>query len=179
MADYRWADHDLVACITVTTMSSAEAAVRSLEPTAREVASFDEARQAAWGSYELCHTMTIQTDRHVIVWEDNGYRGASDEPFLRLCSPGPAGSLFVNVNAVSNLVVGRQGSIARQFDPLFREDTDEGEGEPLAAEATLDWTMGRHLSSSLAVIADYTGLRDTFEPEWFESPRARQWLLPS
>ena len=178
MPDYQWAGYELVACITVTAMSSAEAAVRALEPTAREVASFDEAQQAAWGSYELCHTMTIQTDRHVIVWEDNGYRGAFDEPFLRLCSPGPAGSLFVNVNAVSNLVLGQHGTIVRQFDPLFREDTDEGKGEPLAGEATLDWSMGHHLASSLALIADYTGLKDPFEQEWFESPRARQWLLP-
>ncbi|MDF2919808.1 hypothetical protein [Microbacterium sp. NPDC086615] len=179
MADYHWADHGLVACITVTAMSSAEAAVRSLEPTAREAASFDEARHASWGSYELCHTMTIQTDHHVVIWEDNGHGGASGEPFLRLCSPGPAGSLFVNVNAVSNLVLGRHGSITRQFDPLFRADTDEGRGEPLAAEATLDWTMGRYLASSLALIADYTGLGEPFEQEWFESPRARQWLLPS
>lgn len=178
MADYHWADYDLVACITVTATPSAEAAVRALEPTAREVASFDEAQQAAWGSYELHHTMTIQTDSHVIVWEDNGYRGVSEEPFLRLCTPGPAGSLFVNVNAVSDLVLGRHGTIARQFDPLFRKDTDDGRGEPLAAEATLDWTIGRHLSSSLALISDYTGLNDPFEQGWFESPRARQWLLP-
>jgi hypothetical protein len=178
MADYHWADDDLVACITVAVMSSAEAAVRALEPDAREVESYDEAKHAAWGSDELCHTMTIQTDRHVIVWEDDGYRGVSEESFLRLCAPGPAGSLFVNVNAASSLLLGRQGRIARHFDPLFRQQTDEGEGEPLPAEATLNWSMERYLASSLVLITDYTGLKEPFQQEWFGLPQARHWLLP-
>lgn len=177
MSDYPWADHELVACISVTVMPSADAAVRALEPAAQEVASYDEARRAAWADEDLCHTMTIQTDRHVIVWEDNGYLGVREEPFLRLCEPGPAGSMFVNVNAVSRLVLGRRGRIVREFDPLFREESDEGEGDPLAAEATLDWSADRYLSSSLLLIADYTDLHEPFDQEWFHSPRARHWLL--
>lgn len=51
------------------------------------------------------------------MWVDNGYLGANEEPFLRLCSPGPAGTFFVNVNAVSRLMLGHGGRIERQFDP--------------------------------------------------------------
>ncbi|GAA5035114.1 DUF6461 domain-containing protein [Microbacterium fluvii] len=178
MTEYPWADDGLVACISVTVMPSADAAIHALLPGAQEMASFEAAQEASWADDGLVsHTITIQTDHHVIVWEDNGYLGASEEQFRRLCEPGPAGSVFVNVNAVSRLLLGEDGQITREFDPLFRRETDEGEGDPLPAEAALDWSMGRHISSSLLLIASYTGLSEPFDPDWFESPRARHWLL--
>lgn len=178
MIEYPWADDGLVACITVTAMPSADAAIHALLPGAQEVASYEAAQEATWADDGLVsHTITIQTDRHVIVWEDNGYLGAGEEQFLRLCEPGPAGSVFVNVNAVSRLLLGDEGRIVREFDPLFRRETDEGEGDPLPAEAALDWSTGRHISSSLLLIASYTGLSEPFDQDWFESPHARHWLL--
>ncbi len=180
MSDYPWADNgELVACISVAVVPSAEEAIRALQPDATEVTSYDEARDIAWNGSEtdVVNAITIESGRLVIIWEENGYLGSTEEAFRRLAEPGPAGSLFVNVNAVSRLMLGRGGRIEREFDPLFREESDEGEGAPLAAETSLDWSMGRHLSSSLRLIASYTGLDEPLDPEWFESPRARHWLL--
>lgn len=180
MSDYPWADNgELLACISVAVAPSAEEAIRALQPDPVEVMSYDEARNVAWsgGGTEVVNAITIESGRHVIIWEENGYLGSTEEPFRRLAEPGPAGSLFVNVNAVSRLMLGYGGRIEREFGPLFRRESEEGGGATLAAEASLDWSMGRYLSSSLRLIASYTGLDEPMDPEWFESPRARHWLL--
>ncbi|GAB2710989.1 hypothetical protein BKA24_002838 [Microbacterium marinum] len=180
MSDYPWADNgELVACISVAVAPSTEDAICALQPDPVEVMSYDEARDVAWNGSEtdVVNAITIESGRHVIIWEENGYLGSTEEPFQRLAEPGPAGSLFVNVNAVSRLMLGRGGRIEREFGPLFRRDSDEGEGAPLAAEASLDWSMGHYLSSSLRLIASYTGLDEPFDPEWLDSSRARHWLL--
>ncbi len=54
-------------------------------------------------------------------------------------------------------VVARNGQVLRSFDPLFRSEALEQDGEPLPAEAGLDWDHQQ--SAMLAVLARLTDVR--------------------
>lgn len=155
-----WVARDLYACISLASGCTPERLRDVLvgEPL-REFPSESEAD--AWvldsDRYDRCWSAFGRHHGVAIAWEDNGFAGSDVGRALSLSDDGAFASMYWNVNAVMEFTHASGGRLVRRFDPLFHDDPDDQDGEPLPAEAGLDWSAAP-IRSGLSALSRLFGV---------------------
>ncbi len=163
-APFAWADGDeglLPLCVAAARDVPLRQALAVLAPAPRTGPGPVDAARAWVEDGNEADLRTLVTARRqgrwTVVQEDGDARCTQDATARRLSRDTTYVAASWGVSGEMALVVARNGRVLRSFDPLFRSEALEQDGEPLPAEAGLDWDHQQ--SAMLAVLARLTDVR--------------------
>lgn len=157
-------------CVTVADGVSAAALQAALvEPETQEFASVVAAADwvAKSESFDRRWVAVGTVDGLAFAWEPNGFLGSELGRAEVASAGGKCVSVFWNVNMDASFVYAVEGHVVRQFDPVLRE-TQQGVGDVLTHEATLDW-VAAPAASALELQAALIGA-PVADVAWLELP---------
>jgi hypothetical protein len=170
-----WTDYQAL-CVTVVRGQGPDAVAAAIARDGVRVASLEDAEDWVFEGDLDRHWVAVgERDDVVFSWEDNGWLGVDPNVVGPLAVGGSATSLYWNVNMVCRFVHAVEGSVVREFDPMFHDEPGPG-GPPLVEERGLQWWTEDHpdvdfLATSLELVHRLTGMLP--DPSWLTMPSLR------
>jgi hypothetical protein len=164
-------------CVSVVRGAAREDVERAILRDPVELGSYDEA--CRWpldtDDYNRHWTAVGEVDGAVFAWEDNGWNGRTPSIAAPLSLGGSVTAVFWNVNARQMFLHAVDGTVVREFDPLYRRDPSLQEGALPEEDGLVWWTPeGEYVpphQPALELMARLCGLAP--DPRWLDLPGVR------
>ena len=174
MAGYEWADEIMAVTITlVRGLGWREVGdLIGVQWSTERTSTFHDAQ---WWQVDTMAPV-VQAGRlgdWLVVVEPNGYLTAMPDTAAAVSAGGTAVSVYWNVNRLMNVVVARDGTVVRRFDPLLFASTARGEPLPEEAGLVFGQVEPPPLIAALELAERVTGVR--IEKRWLLDEPRRTW----